>query len=189
MRIAVIGWGSLIWCPGELRIASRWHRNGPLLPVEFSRVSQDGRLTLVIAEGAAAVTTLWALSELDDKEQAADNLRYREGTTRERIGDVTLEKNSTDRIHTIIKAWLERMSLEGAVWTSLPPKKPRNHEESLMTAQEASDYIRLLPEDIKGRAEQYVRNTPEQIDTVIRERLRRDFSWHNNPLPPILFVD
>lgn len=48
MKIAVIGRGSLIWCPRGLRIASRWHLDGRELPLEFVRTSGDGRLTLII---------------------------------------------------------------------------------------------------------------------------------------------
>lgn len=32
MKIAVIAWGSLIWCPGSLQIGSWWHKDGPVLP-------------------------------------------------------------------------------------------------------------------------------------------------------------
>ncbi len=47
-KIGIIGWGSLIWDPRGLPIKCKWHKNGPELPIEFSRISQDGRLTLVI---------------------------------------------------------------------------------------------------------------------------------------------
>jgi hypothetical protein len=80
MRLAVIGWGSLIWCPGELAIATRWHLNGPFLPLEFARISKDGRPTLVIHPHAAQVRTYWAISRFDDLGDAIENLRKREGT-------------------------------------------------------------------------------------------------------------
>jgi hypothetical protein len=59
MQIAIVGWGSLIWCPGSLQIKSGWHRDGPPLPVEFARISGDGRLTLVIHPGSKEQQTLW----------------------------------------------------------------------------------------------------------------------------------
>jgi hypothetical protein len=34
-----------------LRISSRWKTDGPRLPLEFARVSLNGRLTLVLHEG------------------------------------------------------------------------------------------------------------------------------------------
>ena len=55
MEIAVLGWGSLIWCPRELILAGEWKPDGPFLPVEFARVSQDKRLTLVLYPGTEPV--------------------------------------------------------------------------------------------------------------------------------------
>ena len=64
MKIAVIGWGSLIWSKRDLEIEGDWIiGGGPVLPLEFSRVSKDGRLTLVIDHtNGVAVTTSYAIS-------------------------------------------------------------------------------------------------------------------------------
>ncbi len=50
MKIAILGWGSLLWQPKDLQFDKGigWSENGPMLPVEFARISKDGRLTLVI---------------------------------------------------------------------------------------------------------------------------------------------
>ncbi len=80
MKIAVIGWGSIVWDPGELATGSRWHSDGPELPVEFARKSRDGRLTLVIHESSSDQRTYWALSALDTVEAARESLRQREGS-------------------------------------------------------------------------------------------------------------
>lgn len=37
MNIACIAWGSQLWKPHPLKLASGWHRDGPLLPLEFVR--------------------------------------------------------------------------------------------------------------------------------------------------------
>ena len=54
MNIAILGWGSLVPDPRGLPIAGGWHQGGPILPIEFSRISKDGQragcLTLVIDE-------------------------------------------------------------------------------------------------------------------------------------------
>jgi hypothetical protein len=50
MKVVVIAWGSLVWNRGQLAVTTEFQPNGPLLPIEFSRVSGDGRLTLVIDE-------------------------------------------------------------------------------------------------------------------------------------------
>jgi hypothetical protein len=48
MKIAIVGWGSLIWDPRDLHLATA------ILPIEFSRISDNGRLTLVVDERYAA---------------------------------------------------------------------------------------------------------------------------------------
>ena len=54
MKIAILGWGSLLWEGGQEfeRWHDAWHNDGPSLKLEFSRVSESrlGALTLVIAE-------------------------------------------------------------------------------------------------------------------------------------------
>ncbi|MDP1724125.1 MAG: hypothetical protein Q8L85_05425 [Alphaproteobacteria bacterium] len=47
-HVAVLGWGSLIGNPGDLGIYGQFVSGGPTLPVAFTRISQDGRLTLVV---------------------------------------------------------------------------------------------------------------------------------------------
>jgi hypothetical protein len=92
MKIAVLGWGSLIWKPDGLQTVGRFLNDGPTLPIEFCRTSQDGRLTLVIDRtyGAPCVT-YHALSSFHELDTAIENLRIREGMlTSERIGFVNL---------------------------------------------------------------------------------------------------
>src|SRR5262245_16478650 len=82
MKVLILGWGSLVWDPRELKISGGWHLGGPKLPIEFSRVSRDERLTLVIDEtNGELVHTRYALSPFDLSE-AQQNMREREGTGR-----------------------------------------------------------------------------------------------------------
>ena len=83
MRIAVLAWGSLVWQPrndhGELSMAGGWQTDCPELPIEFARISSDGRLTLIITPGYPhSSRVLWAVSGLDDLDAAAANLTARE---------------------------------------------------------------------------------------------------------------
>ncbi len=82
MTIACLGWGSLVWAPRELPVASPWHSDGPRLPVEFARKSQDGRITLVLVEGAATVPVLWCELQSSTPEDARLSLADREGISR-----------------------------------------------------------------------------------------------------------
>ncbi len=196
MKIAVIGWGSLIWCPGELRISSRWHKDGPLLPIEFTRVSTDGRLTLVITPGVKKIQTLWALSEFGNFNDVRGNLQKREETIAENINFAFLNQNYSDLIQLDIKNWLQdnkkTYSLVAAVWTNLPPKKPKNlnNNKFPMTESDAIKYVSELQKDndsVRQQIKRYVRNTPEQIETAIRRRFRENFGWENNKLSPSFF--
>lgn len=89
MRIAYLGWGSLIWDQRSLRTQGEWRVDGPQIPIEFARISADGRLTLVICPECPEVNevrTLWAVADHKDLKEAMENLREREDTSPERIG-------------------------------------------------------------------------------------------------------
>lgn len=89
MKIVFLGWGSLIWNPNGLPVIGDWQRGGPVLPIEFSRVSSDGRLTLVIDEAnGAEVATRYVVSARDKVSNAVEDLRKREGTVEVCIGFV-----------------------------------------------------------------------------------------------------
>jgi hypothetical protein len=78
--IACIGWVSLIWDPRELSIQRFWFNDGPFIKVEFTRQSEDGRMTLVITDTAVPVRTLWAVMDMEDLDQARENLGARQNS-------------------------------------------------------------------------------------------------------------
>lgn len=78
MSIAILGWGSLCWDPRDLAITGEWIFDGPMLPVEFARISGGKRITLVIKNGFEPVNTLYVISSLQDLDEAGENLRRRE---------------------------------------------------------------------------------------------------------------
>jgi len=57
-KMAYLGWGSLLWNYKDLKIGE-WEKTSLKLPLEFSRISQDGRLTLVIDEENGAENNIW----------------------------------------------------------------------------------------------------------------------------------
>src|SRR5437762_2325747 len=79
MTIACLGWGSLIWDQRSLPIQREWFKDGPFMPVEFTRQSTDGRMTLVVEPTAAPVRVLWAVMLSADLRAAKEALRDREG--------------------------------------------------------------------------------------------------------------
>ena len=176
VRIAVIGWGSLIWDPRNLKLADRqWHDDGPKLPVEFARVARDGRLTLVITPRATPQTTLWACSGCETLDKARADLAKREGSSENNIGALRKGEIRCDATEQTIANWCEAKEFDGVVWTKLPPKA-QDGSERVMAREEAVNYIMSLEGEKFRKAEEYVKKAPEQIDTPIRRALMKMFA-------------
>ena len=78
MKIACLGWGSLVWDPRTLPITGGWFQDGPLLPIEFTRCSSNRRITLVLDPKSRWLRVLWALMLPSDLDTATEALRERE---------------------------------------------------------------------------------------------------------------
>ena len=83
-RIAILGWGSLIWddnWPKFDEQRGEWLEDGPILPLEFSRVSgktRGGALTLVIDEAnGRECQVMYAMSKRRYPDDAIADLRDR----------------------------------------------------------------------------------------------------------------
>jgi hypothetical protein len=190
MKIAIIGWGSLIWCPGSLQIKSAWHLDGPILPIEFARISKDGRLTLVIHSGSAGQRTLWAPAVVEDMSAVLKNLQDREGTPPRFIHSGTADGQFSDgvtqEVRDVIAKWLEeRQDIRGCVWTGLATNW-KDKQKSDFSVQLAIQYLKDLPDP--ARAREYIQNTPEQIQTAVRAAAREHLHWCDAVLSPTLFA-
>lgn len=196
MNIAVLGWGSLIWCPGSLRIKTRWRPDGPMLPIEFARMSEDGRLTLVINSGSADQPTYWALSEFMKVNEARNNLRAREHSRLRDIHDVDQNGSATDgaprEIVNKVTEWLARhQDVQAVVWTGLPSNWMAKRQRDF-TPEDAVAFLSKLEAErdrakaTYERAREYVTNAPPLLDTAVR-RVMRTRGWEDAPLPMILF--
>jgi hypothetical protein len=181
MRIAILGWRSLIWSPGRLAYNGTWMRNGPTLPIEFSRISGDGRLTLVIDIGhGSPVITRYAESSRRDLPDAIRDLRDSEGTITEMIGFVDLVNNA-DSISKYpqqpdvckeVAAWCKGANFDAAIWTALPPQFEENaHMPS--SADNAIRHLQSLNPAAKKVALEYINNAPEEVDTPVRRKLNQ----------------
>lgn len=182
MKIACIGWGSLIWNPGSLLIQREWFNDGPILPVEFVRQSQDGRLTLVLHKESTPVRTLWSMMATDQLEAAIESLRIREGISKGKkdscIGIVTKEGMTNDELQLIIQQWIIQNDLDAAIYTDLPPKFGGEDNRAPSIA-EAITYLQGLHINTFSLAREYVERTPNQVDTVYRRAFEKEFNWGN----------
>jgi len=169
MNIACLGWGSLIWKPGELQVAGDWHQDGPTLPIEFSRTSDGGELATALCINAPSVPVLWAKLAAQALDKACWQLRQREGIPDERVDGVGMLVVDP---HTpgVLADWARARQLDAVIWTALPPKL--GHVEGLIpTLAQAADYLERLTGDEAAHARDYIRQVPAQIDTPYRRAL------------------
>lgn len=182
MRIAILGWGSLIW-DSRLNIEPTWHLDGPVLRIEFSKVS--GRyakprrryLSLVIdPDHGGDVRAQYAMSREEALDAAVRDLAKRE----------TGDPDKTDNMQNVlassrevvgepahvsrIRAWLREKDFDAAVWTAFAPNfdvtgKPFTHENALA-------FLESLPPEEAGRAWEYIERAPTTTETPFRRFLR-----------------
>lgn len=181
MKIAIIAWGSLVRDPRTLKIKDDWCNSGPELNIEFSRVSKDGRLTLVIdAYNGAKVKTYFAQSKRNDLGDAIADLRDREETIRKRIGFIESTNDNSSKVEFSdqidvfqnIQAWCKNSNYDAAIWTALPSQF--KEQTSLpFSVDNAIGYLRGLPKSAKSNALEYIRNAPKEVVTPVRRKIKK----------------
>jgi len=180
MRIACLGWGSLIWDPQELPVQRCWFSDGPLLPIEFARHSSRDRITLVLTPGAAIVRSLWTLMLISDLDTAKISLAKREGIPAKNIqnyvGYCSETMKSDGESSDAIAKWASRIGLDAVVWTALPSKFD-GQDGKIPTAEDVISFLRHPSQKYPGKAEEYIRKTPRQIDTEYRRRIEAELNW------------
>lgn len=196
MNIAILAWGSLIWCPGSLRIRTRWRSDGPLLPIEFARISQDDRLTLVIQPGSADQPTYWAFSEFTILKDARDNLKVREKSKSSDIHHVLRDGSGVNdappEMARRITEWAgQHADIEAVVWTGLASNWREKRGRDFSPEDAVNFLLGLEAERDRAkatydRAWEYVTNTPGVVDTAVRKTMRAR-GWADASLPSILF--
>jgi len=178
VRIACLGWGSLVWDPRELPIRREWFKDGPFASVEFTRQSSDGRITLVIDPRATPLRVLWAHMVPVDLPEAIKALCNREGIRDKycssRIGSWQRGEAAPGNIPDL-PTWTEAHGLDAAVWTALGPRF--GTEDRSPSIDEVIGYLRGLRGPIREHAKQYVERTPRQIDTDYRRQIEAAMGW------------
>lgn len=178
MRIACIAWGSLLWKPGALKLASDWKVGGPALPLEFTRDSDDSaELAIVITEGARLMPSYVALLDTSDIETARAMLGKREKIDPihpEWIGSIPAVPGGAS--DTRVTAWLTAQEFDAVVWTALPPKF-LNEEGRAPTAEEAVAFLSGLTNEVRAEAQEYVQRIPADIATRYRKEIESALGW------------
>ncbi|WP_434577992.1 hypothetical protein J3P95_07645 [Pseudomonas sp. Z5-35] len=175
MVIACLGWGSLIWKPDTLPLASEWFMDGPVLPIEFARVSDNGDLTTAICANAPGCKVLWAVLDLDNLDDAREALRIREGVPQDRedgIGSFVVGATAEG----VIAEWAIHRQLDAVIWTGLPPRL-RGIEGLVPAAEDAIAYLAGLSGETREHARDYIGKVPSQIDTPYRREILARLGW------------
>jgi hypothetical protein len=187
MKIAVIVFGSLVADPGKLKAQAAFAPTGPLLPIEFCRISTSGPakdfLTLVIDQDDGTLCKTYAApSVVQTLDEAIETLREREGTGANDIGFVDLKsghrceqavERHPEAVETIA-AWTEAMGYDAAIWTALENNFAEFGEPFSVTA--ALAYLEKLKERDAARfagALAYIRAAPGEVDTAVRNGVAR----------------
>lgn len=175
MKIACLGWGSLIWKTGALPVASQWHHDGPAVPIEFVRIADGGELSTAICLNARPVPVLWAWLNTASLESACRALRIREAIPDSRadgIGMMTVTDNATGPLAT----WAQAKGIEGLIWTGLPARMA-GVEGQIPTLEDARHYLQQLTGETRTHAFHYIEQVPAQIDTDYRRALADLTRW------------
>ena len=187
MKIAILAWGSVVRDPRELQTAADFAADGPLLPIEFCRISADRRLTLAIDEDFGAICkTYSASSGLDSLDAAIENLQAREGMAHARaVGFVEpasgrqsdFAAQSHPQVVATIGAWAEAAGYDAAIWTALKSNFAdwgKGGEPFSVTA--ALQYLEALEKEDAAKfaqAHAYIRNAPPEVETPVREEVAK----------------
>jgi hypothetical protein len=187
--VAILGWGSLLWCQGSLLNDGDWRRDGPWLPIEFARTSNLERrdnkrpyLSLVLHSNAGLIRTYWDMSRCTALDEACENLRVREGCTKVegRIGYLSKTGAASFREMTglgqRIKEWADsKPELDAVIWTDLRWKLDTVDSFRVEHGLTWLEGLRTAGED--DTAQEYVRKAPSQTDTCLRRQAREQFGW------------
>lgn len=183
-RVAILGWGSLIWDLESLapEVEGPWAmRAGPALPLEFSRISPKRKMGLVVcidpALGVPCPTHAIA-SRRDDPRASRADLARRERAPLELIGWVCARSGRGEgRSAEAALAWCAATGAAGAVWTDLRPNWAEHHPATPFSLEAAEAYLMGLAGASRDEAVRYIASAPAETDTPLRRRLAARDWW------------
>ena len=179
-RIAILGWGSLLWEDDPKfdwfnQQRTSWDNDGPELPLEFSRVSdsRNRALTLVIDPSKGTrCRVAYALSKRQTLAEVIEDLAKRESITNQRnvgrlqISSATSAANRTPEV-LVIEGWARRKNVTAVVWTALKSNF-RNEVRKSFSVTNAVEYVCRLSGEGRSKAKEYVEYAPEFIQVPTR---------------------
>lgn len=179
--IVYLAWGSLIWNPLYLNI-TKWYKDGPVLPLEFSRISDygKGRMTLVIdPEIGVNNRVYYAYFKGINPNEAIKMLKQRENTIKENIAYINLKKNRSrhnntpDYLVNRIEIWAKENKFDMVIWTDLPSNWQiiRGKQYSV---KDAIQYYEKSDNDTKIKIKDYC------FRSILYTNIRTNFNLHDH---------
>ncbi|MBA1204228.1 hypothetical protein G7009_21150 [Pseudomonas capeferrum] len=175
MKIACLGWGSLIWKPEPLEVVGPWHEDGPHVPVEFCRVADGSELATAICLTTSPLPVYWAVLASADLAEACQTLKAREQIPAHRgdaIGSLIVREDDQG----VLGRWAAARELDAVVWTALPPRYA-NIENRMPSQVDVIEYLGSLTGDALEHAKRYIQRVPPQIRTPYRSAIEQTFGW------------
>lgn len=201
MKIAVLAWGSLCWDRGDLQVVGDFQPDGPVLPVEFCRISgsrgtpRARRLTLVIDELFGTLCRTYSTrSAFNDLDGALENLWRRETRSRRRTppnlgglgivsyidlrtGEVGARAKGYGSATSVIKTWAAVQAYDAVVWTTLG-NNFQLEADAPFSVNEATQFLAGLSGAERAEAFKYIRKAPSEIQTPVRTAFNE--RWPNS---------
>ncbi len=192
MKIAILGWGSLLSDPRELHLATPFEPTGPNLPIEFCRISKDHRLTLIIDESFGTLCqTYAATSAFTELADAIENLRLREkmpGAADVGYIEVATQQRSPAAAerhpHAIetIGDWAQHAGVDAVIWTALDSHFQHHTREpfSVTAAMRFLEGLEQNDTEAFARALDYIRLAPAATQTPVRDAVAAQWPAHGS---------
>jgi len=130
---------------------------------------------LVIDENnGSPIKVAWCLSERSNVDDAACDLRCREDTTCQNIGQVVVAHAAEDQDKSAksILAWAGDKKLDAVVWTALESNFDKQRKQPF-TVTAAISYLQALGANEKAKAFEYVTRAPGFVKTRVRDALEK----------------
>lgn len=183
-RVAVLGWGSLVWDLEILapHVEGPWAMGaGPALPLEFSRLSPKRRMGLVVCidpDLGVPCPTHAIASRRTNLLETRDDLALRERAPQALIGWACARTGRAEgRAAEAVLAWCAATGAAGAVWTDLRPNWADHHPETPFSLAAAEAYLLGLSGESRDEAVRYIASAPAETDTPLRRHLAAQGWW------------
>ncbi len=185
IQIVYLGWGSLLYNHKNLKI-DNWTQTEITAPLEYSRISQDGRLTLVIDDANGTKNKLWmAPTKYKNIDLAINALKLRENTLKSGISYVNLPRkkyrihNTPPKITQEIVMWALKENIDVVIWTDLPSNWSAIRQNKYSTA-DAINYFKSMPLPTQMKIFNYIYGTNQigHIKTQFTPKFFKYFGQH-----------